>query len=145
MHEVDIAYQRNRYRTRYSKHGYAPETLGWGKGGRQSLRFSVLGGIGIGTSSSVLDVGCGFGDLYSYLKKTAWSGEYLGIDLVNELLDEARRQHPGISVQNRDLLRDPLPMQYDYVVSAGIFNLKLHISIRFIPKCMIQLAIHKGA
>src|SRR3989339_2012946 len=77
MNDKDKAVFIRRYRARYQQHGYSPVSLGWGKGGRQHLRFSVLAGIGIGKEDSVLDIGCGFGDLFGYLKSTGWKGRYL--------------------------------------------------------------------
>ena len=125
MNDKDKAVFIRRYRARYQQHGYSPVSLGWGKGGRQHLRFSVLAGIGIGKEDSVLDIGCGFGDLFGYLKSTGWKGRYLGVDIVDALLLEARRQYSGIRVKNSDILKDRIAGSFDYVVASGVFNAKL--------------------
>jgi ubiquinone/menaquinone biosynthesis C-methylase UbiE len=115
-----------RYIKRYKRYGYSPLSLGWGKGGRQDLRFRVLSEVGILYDSSVLDVGCGFGDLFNYLKKQGWRGDYVGLDIVDDLLTEARKQFPEIEVRNIDILTNKFDNQFDYVVSSGIFNARLY-------------------
>jgi SAM-dependent methyltransferase len=113
------------YTKRYRQFAYDPRSLGWGKGGRQKIRFSALMGVCSARSGRVLDVGCGFGDLYGYLQEIGWNGKYIGVDIVPVLLDEARRQYPTIEVRNCDILHDPLEERFDYVIASGIFNRKL--------------------
>jgi SAM-dependent methyltransferase len=116
----------NRYRGRLTEFGATPEALGWGKNPRQEVRFGVLGeGALRRPDSSVLDVGCGFADLYDFLRKRGWKGTYTGIDLVPELLTEARRRHEGLDVKESDLAQLGGTAKYDFVVASGIFNAKL--------------------
>jgi SAM-dependent methyltransferase len=116
---------RQRYTERYREFGYDPQTLGWGKGGRQPLRFAALMEMARSKKGSVLDVGCGFGDLYKFLIDSGWNGKYVGVDLVSVLVDEARNQYPGIDVRICDILSDYLEEKFDYVVASGIFNARL--------------------
>ncbi|OGJ87089.1 MAG: hypothetical protein A2268_15385 [Candidatus Raymondbacteria bacterium RifOxyA12_full_50_37] len=125
MNSQDKALTIKRYANRYREHGYSPLSLGWGKGGRQKIRFGAMAGIGIGPSDSVLDVGCGFGDFQAYLKGQGWKGRYLGIDFVDDFLLEARKQHPQIRVKNADILSRSFVERFDFVVSSGIFNTRL--------------------
>jgi trans-aconitate methyltransferase len=119
--------------------------LGWGKGGRQHLRFKILTEIGVQKTSSVLDVGCGFGDFYKYLRNEGWHGQYVGVDIVDELLREAKIQYPDITVRNEDILTTNTRTQFDYVISSGVFNAKLqheenYIYILQMLKRMYELA-----
>jgi 2-polyprenyl-3-methyl-5-hydroxy-6-metoxy-1,4-benzoquinol methylase len=57
-----------RYNERFKKYGYAPETLGWDKH-RHNLRHHILRSLWDVSNKSVLDFGCGFGDLYQYILK----------------------------------------------------------------------------
>jgi SAM-dependent methyltransferase len=118
----DVQDAISRYQERHRKHGYSPLALGWGKVSKQDIRFAVMVQSGIGSHSSVLDVGCGFGDLDAYLRAQGWRGRYVGVDIVDSLLEEARRQHPGIDVRNNDILTNPLREKFDYVVCSGIFG-----------------------
>ena len=52
---------------------------------------------------SVLDVGCGFADLYDHLRGRGWEGRYRGLDIVPGLLDVARRRHPSLDLQEADI------------------------------------------
>jgi trans-aconitate methyltransferase len=98
-----------------------------GKGGRQDVRFRVLAAPALASRySSVLDIGCGFADLYAFLTNCGWRGRYTGIDIVPALLAEARRRHPGIALHERDASAglEGLPA-HDVVVASGVFNLAL--------------------
>ncbi len=57
----------NRHKDSMLRHGYHPNALYWSTKEMQELRFKVLADIGIQSGDSVLDVGCGFGDLLGYL------------------------------------------------------------------------------
>ena len=56
------------YEARLDEFGYDVRSVGWGNKGSQDLRFKILSDIGDLTNNSVCDLGCGFGDLYLYLK-----------------------------------------------------------------------------
>jgi SAM-dependent methyltransferase len=116
-----------RYESRLRQFGYSPETLGWGKEGRQKVRFSVLSHpILKFPSSSVLDVGCGFADLYDYLVAHGWHGHYCGIDIVPGLLQTARERHSSLDLREIDITCLDLPLEtHDFLVASGVFNAKL--------------------
>lgn len=60
---------------------------------------SALGRL-IAPEARVLEVGCGAGDLLAALPQR----EKSGIDFLPELVAEARRRHPGLDVQEADVL-----------------------------------------
>jgi len=126
MLEEDRAETRARYGARYREFGYNPRTLGWHKG-RQRVRFAAaLEAIGT-RFGSLLDVGCGFGDLFGYLKDRDWQGNYLGLDICPELLDEGRKRFGprGARFECIDLSGEPLAFSADVAVAVGIFNHRL--------------------
>ena len=51
------------------------------------------------SDSTVLDVGCGFADLYGFLKERGWCGRYTGIDIVPGLLSTARERNPEFDLE----------------------------------------------
>lgn len=116
-----------RYEKRLQEFGYSPATLGWGVHGRQEVRFSVLAALALRMpKSSVLDVGCGFCDLYDFLRNRGWLGRYSGIDIVPGLLEVARQRHPGLDVKELDITDESFPFeQYDFVISSGSMNAAL--------------------
>lgn len=116
-----------RYTERYRKYGYSPKSLGWDKG-KQDARFDILTSQYDLTDSSILDIGCGFGDLNKAL--TIQYGDrykYLGIDLVDKLTVEANNRYSreDVSFLTGDFLNMTLPGLYDYAFASGIFNHKL--------------------
>jgi SAM-dependent methyltransferase len=114
-----------RYEARLAEHGYSPQTLGWGKHGRQEVRFGVLAEHALRRPAcSVLDVGCGFADLYDFLTRRGWRGRYTGIDIVPGLLDVARQRHPGLDLRQQ-AVTDPGLEPHDYVLASGVFNARL--------------------
>jgi SAM-dependent methyltransferase len=116
-----------RYEKRLQEFGYSPATLGWGVNGRQEVRFSILAEAALRMpESSVLDVGCGFCDLYDFLDKRGWQGRYTGIDIVPGLLEVARRRHPSLDVRELDITDESAPLdEYDFVISSGALNATL--------------------
>lgn len=126
MDKRDIQIYNERYNSYLNQYGFSPQALGWGKNGRQEIRFSVSARhILTSETSSVLDVGCGFADLYSFLSRHNWKGKYTGVDIVDSLLQSAREKNPSLELMNMDIVSAEELGQYDYVVSNGIFNAKL--------------------
>ncbi|MDG6218719.1 MAG: class I SAM-dependent methyltransferase [Candidatus Thermoplasmatota archaeon] len=125
MNQEDIRITQQRYRERYQTFGYSPKTLGWGKNGRQELRFSILTQVGDLNGKTVLDVGCGFGDLYGFLKTKGWFGSYIGIDFVDELIQEGKKRYPDAEFIIGDFENIVIEQKIDYIISSGMFNFRL--------------------
>jgi SAM-dependent methyltransferase len=114
-------YHRHRLRT-YGAGG--PQALGWNGAAGQHVRFEVLTRIGDLAQRSVLDAGCGYADLYSYLRQRYPGVRYYGIEQVPELLEVAQARYPeaeGITLRRGDFLREVLPLT-DYVLASGALN-----------------------
>jgi SAM-dependent methyltransferase len=128
MDRVDRADYVERYEQRLSEHGHSPATLGWGKPGREHVRYQVMADVVMELdATSVLDVGCGFADLYDHLMQQGWAGRYSGIDIVPGLLAEARQRHPALDLQEADIAAFAPAEDFDVVVASGVFNARLRI------------------
>ena len=57
------------YKKLVEKHGYSIKSLDYRSETSQKTRFDVITQIGISNDNSLLDVGCGFGDYFNYLKQ----------------------------------------------------------------------------
>jgi trans-aconitate methyltransferase len=129
MHPVDKQKAVERYNRRLQEFGVDPRTLGWSGGReRQDLRFEVLLGSALFATSpvkSVLDVGCGFADLYDYIQKQNLPIHYRGVDINSSLLEKARSVYPQVSVETADILEEGALQSVDLVVESGIFNFQL--------------------
>ena len=124
MLNEDIRDTQLRYTQRFSKFGRTPKTLGWDKG-KQDIRFDILTSQYSFKNKSILDVGCGFGDLLTTLKKKASNFLYTGIDLVDVLINEARDIHTGYSFIVGDFINYEFDTIFDYCIASGVFNYKL--------------------
>lgn len=121
----------DRYNRRLIKYGYNPKTLGWIKG-RQGIRFSTLVSIGNINNSSVLDIGCGFGDLYGFLKYKKLRFSYLGLELNPNLIEYGTEQYPKADFRVFDIVKDDIDKKYDWVIISGLFNFKRKLPYQFI-------------
>jgi SAM-dependent methyltransferase len=109
---------------RFMKYGVDSKTLDWGSRESQALRFSVLADIGRLDGASVLDVGCGLGDLLQWFRDNDLDVDYTGIDITPVFIEEARKRFSDVRFEVCDLLTlEGSEEEYDYVFSSGIFYL----------------------
>ena len=99
-------------------------SLGWGSEHTQKVRFRVLMEIsGLQVTDSVLDVGCGHGDLSHHFD------DYLGIDLRNSAIITARQKYEdkwkGL-FQSNFLNQSVFETEgeFDWCFASGAFALK---------------------
>ena len=88
---------------------------------------------------SVLDVGCGLGDLFGYLKRTRREVDYLGVDILPEMVEEARVRHPEGHFELRDILETPPQRRFDLVVCSGSLTVKVPGHERFVLKMLRRM------
>ena len=128
------------HRQRIREYGAgSPGALGWHPEGQQ-VRFKMLAQIGDLANHSVLDVGCGYADLYPFLKQRFAGVQYRGIEQMPELLDVALARYchcSDISLSSGDFLRSPLPLS-DYVLASGSLNYR-HRNPDFIYQALEKL------
>lgn len=101
------------------------EALGWLDKTSQLSRFAMLAGIGDMNNHSVLDVGCGYGDLREYLGERYPDLHYSGLDQAGAFLAVAseRYQLPNTTFLLGDFFTAELP-HTDYVLLSGSLNYK---------------------
>ena len=68
---------------------------------------------------TVLDVGCGLGSIIDFLPKDV---EYHGIDMLEDIIDIARENHPNAKFEVADILDYKTEEKYDSVICNGAFN-----------------------
>ena len=114
------------YNTRYEQYGRDIKTVGWGNEEGQKLRFEVLfRGINP-TGKTILDVGCGLGDLVPYLEETTNGDfQYIGIDIAEKLIEDAKDRYnkPGIHFYSGDIFSVAVPV-VDIAVLSGALSFK---------------------
>jgi len=89
-------------------------------------RFEKLLEMGDFNQTSILDVGCGTGGFYKFLKERHIDCAYTGIDINANMIAIAKSNYPEI--QNNlfvfDILEENVSKRYEYVISNGPLNLK---------------------
>lgn len=111
----------NFYLQKYKKYGNDIKSLGWGSYYSQEKRFSILAQIGIEQKDKVLDLGCGFGDLYFYLKDKKFNINYTGIDLETNFCNIAKKREASkyYNIKNVDFYS--FSESFDWIFGSGIF------------------------
>ena len=114
-----IHYHRHRIREYASG---TVEALGYRGDQSQCKRFEVLSTVANLNGCSILDVGCGHGDLKDYLDGKFHGFSYIGIDQMAEFIAQARSlygQRPSCYFSQADFTTADLP-QVDYVFASGV-------------------------
>jgi ubiquinone/menaquinone biosynthesis C-methylase UbiE len=124
MNQVDKVRIIERYDERLKTYGATIEALASGTDERRKIRFSILKEIGINDGDSILDLGCGFGDLYSFFKHSGLKVHYTGVDINVKIIENALIRFPEIDFRVLDIQEVNIE-KFDYVVSSSSFNLKL--------------------
>ena len=119
--------------------GPSPAALGWRSQITQRIRFEVLAQIGDLHEASVLDVGCGLGDLYEFLRARGLRCRYLGVDITPAMVAAAQKNHPEGNFALLDILTDPPAERYDYVFASGIFNMKISDNEGFVRSMLVRM------
>lgn len=88
---------------------------------QQALYFEILTAMGLPPEATVLDVGCGYGDLYAYLAARGHTGRYIGLDIVPHMIEEARRRFPQAEFVVGDIVSADLE-PCDYALASGPFD-----------------------
>jgi SAM-dependent methyltransferase len=121
-----------------ARHGVAPQALNWGSAASQQMRFQVLVEAGLEDGDSVLDVGCGQGDLYGWLLAKGWRGCYRGIDITPRMVDISRERFPEVAIQLGDVFRDDLAPA-DRIVASGIFYFRQDTPFEYMQAVLLRM------
>lgn len=104
-------------------HGESTAVVGYPEPAGQQGRYAILAEVGDLSRASVLDVGCGLGHLLDFLNGRGFEGDYLGIDLMPEMVERARRRHPGARFEVMDFLAAAERLEVrDFVLASGVLQ-----------------------
>jgi hypothetical protein len=109
------------YRGAFQEHGRTEEALLWGKN-KQSVRFAALCRHIADGPVSLLDYGCGLGDLIPWLRAHRPTITYTGADAVGAFIVSNREALPDHDFRLITVPSDVIG-RFDHVVCSGIFNL----------------------
>ncbi len=124
MKKNDLTNILESYNERYKTFGYSPKTLGWDKKTHR-LRYHVLLSHWDLNGKTVLDYGCGFGDMYGYAKEKGINFVYHGIDINKNLIIEGKKRYPSAFLEVKDIFSEKIDKEFNYILSSGVHNFKL--------------------
>jgi SAM-dependent methyltransferase len=113
------------YQKNFKKYGVDAKSLAWGSRGAAHQRFRAIWKEIDFDNRSVLDVGCGFGEMAKFLHKRYQSVKYTGVDIVPEFTAQAKVNHPYFNFETRDYFSDPIDERFDVVMASGTLNSNL--------------------
>ncbi|MEM7173931.1 MAG: class I SAM-dependent methyltransferase [Bacteroidota bacterium] len=121
------------YQNRFQQYGATPQGIHWRNQEDLSIRYermlNVMDSLYAIQKPTLLDVGCGYGGLLTHMQKRKIYIAYTGVDIVPELIEEAKNNHPKHDFHIQDLADMDYQEAFDYVVCNGIFTLKNKINL----------------
>jgi len=106
------------------KYGHDSRACDYGQPESQKRKFHILSEVLPLKDEQILDVGCGFADYADFLLSRFPGITYEGVDITPQMISEASRRHPTISLRVMDVLEENPGRIYDVVTANGIFYLR---------------------
>lgn len=123
-HEALREQARQYYDARLAQHGATPAGVDWNSQASQERRFRELAHLWDDEpDAGVIDYGCGYGALATYIRGRGHRGPYTGFDVSEPMVAEADRALEGLPGCLVTARRDDLAPA-DYAVASGVFNVK---------------------
>src|SRR6266404_4595412 len=109
------------YEKSLAQYGESPQALLWWDYRSMAIRFRELVKDVPLDGKSVLDAGCGMGDLLPYLYSKSTSFKYLGVDKTPGFVEIAKKRYEGHNFKVGDPFNKKLG-EFDVVFSSGVMN-----------------------
>jgi len=137
MNKNEIRETIERYNSRLEEYGVSEQALGWGEKGRAKLRYEILLSRWDFSGCSLLDFGCGFGDMSGYISAKGIPGvRYTGVDINNRFIEIAKQRYKRANFLCSAVPDAMSSTGFDYVVSSGVFNHALEDNMGFIKESL---------
>ncbi len=134
---------RHHYQPRIDEQRDNYDVVDWASAEAQQARFAVLIDSVPLDERTLLDVGCGLGDLWIFLKSREISVEYCGVDLLVEMTASAAGQSPEARFVCGDIFDPDAPAlggeRFDVVFCSGTLNLELGNNTEFLPEALERM------
>ena len=132
---------RDHYEPRLAAGGASHEVLDWASRDGQLARLRALCCNVDLAGKSLLDVGCGLGDLWKHLKSCGIEADYTGVDLLEKMVAAARERHPDARFVCADVFAEGVfePDSFDVAFASGPFNLNLGNNEAFLEAAIPRL------
>jgi len=118
---IDYSSIREDYEDSFKRFGPGPKALLWWDYRSMAVRFRELVREVPVADKSIMDAGCGMGDLLPFLYAKAERFRYTGIDKSADFIEVAKQRYEGHEFRIGDPFNKKIGM-YDVVLSSGVMN-----------------------
>jgi len=144
MNRIDLL--KNHYEPRLKKSD-TYMVLDWESREAQYKRFRALTDNINLYGKSVLDIGCGCGDLFGLMKEKQDSPSYTGVDILEKMIGRAAEEYPDARFFCADIFSADFCVEecfgcpsFNVTFTSGIFNLNAGNNLEFLKKAVPVLA-----
>ena len=138
---------KKHYEPRIEKYTETSKVLDWESTDAQFKRFTaMIDNIKL-QGKSILDIGCGCGDLYGLLKELDTDIDYTGVDILEKMVERAAREYSGARFVHADIFSPgfkAVPVLgregFDITFTSGIFNLNAGNNEKFLKAAVPVIA-----
>jgi len=109
------------YEKALQAYGESPKALLWWDYRSMAIRFRELVKDIPLDGKSVLDAGCGMGDLLPFLYSNSTSFKYLGVDKNKGFIEIAKKRYDGHNFKVADPFKNKIG-DFDVIISSGVMN-----------------------
>ncbi|MDC7227956.1 MAG: class I SAM-dependent methyltransferase [Spirochaetales bacterium] len=145
MSRIDVL--KKHYEPRLEKYDENSKVLDWESADAQNKRFRAMTDNISLHGKSVLDVGCGCGDLYNLINDEFKDSDYTGVDILKKMVDRAVVEYPDAQFFCADIFSSDFCADdnlgcasFDITYTSGIFNLNAGNNEDFLKKAVPVLA-----
>jgi len=117
----------NIYKKRFKEFGVDPKALLWKSRGAAHQRFRQFWAEIDFDNKSVLDIGCGFGEMGNFLTKRYENVLYKGVDITSEFIKNGKLLYPHLDLEIHDFhaLTKAVScsdIKFNVVLASGVLN-----------------------
>lgn len=128
------------YTSLLERYGEDYRALDWGSKESQQLRFKILAEIGLKSGDTVLDVGCGLADFYSWIKNNIDGVKYSGLDITPEMIEKSKKRFPKIEFKQCTVFDEDISnKKFDFIFASGIFVFREKEPISYMKKTIKKM------
>lgn len=130
------------YQKRFKKYGGHSKALKWEHAGAKHQRMRHLTGELNFAGKTVLDVGCGFGDVIWIIGKRTKNFDYTGVDIIPEFVETAKKRYPEHRFLVGDYFAKSLEEDFDIVLCSGALNSNVEDNIGWRKRAIATMWEH---
>ena len=114
----------SRYSNRFKEMQHSIRTLGWGSKEPQEFRFAEVLKRLDAKGKSILDIGCGFGDLFNFMKSCSFDfDKYIGWDITPDFIENPLITDKSVELKVWNIAEEqPSTTVADIGIMLGLLN-----------------------